>query len=137
MPSEIFSLSRGEVNILRNAGGRVTPDTFRSLSIMGTLMPIGLVVVMHHSDCGGLNTTDQEVREKLQERAPEHKHEVEGTWFGTFRDVGLEESVKVDVQAVREWVFLPKEAKVVGYMFEVETGRVREVIGLGAEEARL
>jgi carbonic anhydrase len=137
MPSEIFSLSLGEVSILRNAGGRVTADTFRSLSVMGTLSPIGLVVVMHHSDCGGLNTTDQEVREKLQERAPAHKHEVGDAWFGTFRDLGLEESVRVDVQAVREWAFLPKEAKVVGYVFEVETGKVREVVGLGEGEVRL
>ena len=43
--------------------------------------------------------------------------------------VGLEESIRQDVAAIREWPFLPEYTKVVGYAFEVETGRVREVVG--------
>ena len=47
----------------------------------------------------------------------------------TVCSIGLEESVRQDVGAIRAWPFLPEYAKVVGYAFEVESGRVREVVG--------
>ena len=43
--------------------------------------------------------------------------------------LGLEESIRQDVDAIKAWPFLPAQAKVVGYAFEVENGRVREVVG--------
>lgn len=46
------------------------------------------------------------------------------------RSLGLDESIRQDVAAIKAWPFLPTQAKVVGYAFEVETGRVREVVGL-------
>jgi hypothetical protein len=44
--------------------------------------------------------------------------------------LGLDESIRQDVDTIKAWPFLPAQAKVVGYAFEVETGRVREVVGL-------
>lgn len=91
-------------------------------------------------------TTDNEVREKISKRAPEHAGTVKDKWFGTFRQwafaivevdvvlilcsLGLEESIRQDVATIKAWPFLPTQTKVVGYAFEVETGRVREVVGL-------
>jgi carbonic anhydrase len=80
---------------------------------MGSIGPIGLIVVMHHTgqylqkvekggaanfggDCGGLFTTDDEVREKISKRAPEHAGTVKGKWFGTFRQWAFA-IVEVDV----------------------------------------
>ncbi|KAH7379053.1 carbonic anhydrase [Cadophora sp. MPI-SDFR-AT-0126] len=126
-PNEFLGLKHGEAQVIRNAGGRAM-DAFRSLQVMGTIIPISLVVVVHHSDCGGLNTTDDEVRSKLSKRAPTHAHEVQDTVFGTFRDIGLDESIRQDVETIKNWAFLPQEAKVLGYAFDIETGIVREVI---------
>jgi len=50
LPEEIFGLKKGEVNILRNGGGRaLESDVFRSLSVMSTIAPIGTFIVLHHT----------------------------------------------------------------------------------------
>lgn len=88
-PAEIFQLKKGEANIVRVAGGRVVnekSDIFRSLSIMSSIAPIGTLIVLHHTDCGGLLRTDEEVKRILGERNPKHKHDVENVVFGTFRE---------------------------------------------------
>ncbi|KAH7230767.1 carbonic anhydrase [Fusarium solani] len=126
-PNEYFGLKLGEALVIRNAGGRAT-DAFRSLEVMGTISPIGLIVVVHHTDCGGLFTTEDEIRSKLSNRAPTHASAIKDKWFGTFRDVGLDESIRQDVEEIRQWPFLPAEARVVGYALDIETGVVREVV---------
>ncbi|KAF4310049.1 hypothetical protein GTA08_BOTSDO01975 [Botryosphaeria dothidea] len=125
--SEFLSLRPREANIIRNAGGRVDADVFRSLEIMGTILPIGQIVVIHHSDCGGVYTTDDEVREKLSTRAPAHAHEIKDKVFLTFRHLGTEDSVIEDVEDLGAWPFLPKGAKVSGYVYDLDTGLLKEV----------
>ncbi|KAH7420211.1 carbonic anhydrase, partial [Cadophora sp. MPI-SDFR-AT-0126] len=125
-PNEFLGLKRGEAVVIRNAGGRAM-DAFRTLQVMGTFAPISLIVVIHHSDCGGLNTTDDEVRSKLSKRAPTHAYEIQESVFGTFKDIGLDESIRQDVETIKTWPFLPQQARVLGYAFEIETGIVREV----------
>ncbi|KAL2825851.1 carbonic anhydrase [Aspergillus pseudoustus] len=83
-PEEFLGLRRGEALVVRNAGGRAA-DALRSLEVMGTIGAIDLIVVVHHSDCGGLFTTDDEVRAKLCERSPAHASKVKDKWFGTFQ----------------------------------------------------
>lgn len=87
-PGEIFQLKKGEVNILRYAGGKVLDeksDVFRSLSIMSTIAPVGTFIVLQHTDCGGLFRTDEEIKRILGERSPEHKHDIEDVVYGTFK----------------------------------------------------
>ncbi|KAH7183927.1 carbonic anhydrase, partial [Fusarium oxysporum] len=99
----------------------------RSLEVMGSIAPIGLIVVVHHTDCGGMFTTEEEIRSKLSDRAPAHAASIKDKWFGTFGDVGVDESVRQDVEEIRRWSFLPAETQVVGYALDIETGVMREV----------
>ncbi|EWZ28090.1 hypothetical protein FOPG_17884 [Fusarium oxysporum f. sp. conglutinans race 2 54008] len=125
-PRDYFGLKFGEALVIRNAGGRAV-DAFRSLEVMGSIAPIGLIVVVHHTDCGGMFTTEEEIRSKLSDRAPAHAASIKDKWFGTFRDVGVDESVRQDVEEIRRWSFLPAETQVVGYALDIETGVMREV----------
>ncbi|KAF1962493.1 carbonic anhydrase [Byssothecium circinans] len=127
-PAEFLQLKKGEAVVFRVAGGRVQEQVLRGMEIIGTLAPIGLVVVIHHSDCGGLFRTDEEVSDILAQRFPEHAHEVEGKSFGTFKHLGLEGSIREDVEKVKGWAFLPKFAEVKGYAFITETGELKEVV---------
>ncbi|KAH7002952.1 carbonic anhydrase [Fusarium venenatum] len=126
-PRDYFGLKFGEALIIRNAGGRAV-DAFRSLEVMGTIGPIDLIVVVHHTDCGAVFTTEEEVRSKLSHRAPAHADSIKDKWFGTFRDVGIDDSIRQDVQEIRKWSFLPEKAQVVGYALDIETGAMREVV---------
>ncbi|KAI8401530.1 hypothetical protein FOFC_18399 [Fusarium oxysporum] len=84
-PRDYFGLKFGEALVIRNAGGRAV-DAFRSLEVMGSIAPIGLIVVVHHTDCGGMFTTEEEIRSKLSDRAPAHAASIKDKWFGTFRE---------------------------------------------------
>ncbi|KAF5671422.1 carbonic anhydrase [Fusarium heterosporum] len=125
-PRDYFGLQLGEALVIRNAGGRAV-DAFRSLEVMGSIAPIGLIVVVHHTDCGGMFITEEEIRSHLSERAPAHAASIKDKWFGTFRDIGVDESVRHDVEEIRGWSFLPVETQVVGYALDIETGIMREV----------
>ncbi|GIZ40397.1 hypothetical protein CKM354_000373500 [Cercospora kikuchii] len=127
-PAEFLRLKKGEANIIRVAGGRVQEQVLRSLEIMGTIAPIGLVMVIHHSDCGGMNTTDDEIRARLSARVPDHAYEVRDKIFGTFGHIGLENCIREDVERIKAWPFLPNFAKVVGYALDDETGELRQVV---------
>ncbi|KAF2646853.1 carbonic anhydrase [Massarina eburnea CBS 473.64] len=127
-PADFLGLIKGEAGVIRVAGGRVEGQVLRGLEIMGSIAPIGLVVVMHHSDCGGLYRTDEDVGMILAERNPGHVHVVEGKVFGTFGKLGLEGSIVDDVEKIKAWPFLPKFAAVKGYAFITETGELKEVI---------
>ncbi|CAJ0544067.1 Ff.00g040660.m01.CDS01 [Fusarium sp. VM40] len=126
-PRDYFGLRFGEALVIRNAGGRAV-DAFRSLEVMGTIGPIDLIVVVHHTDCGALFTTEEEIRSKLSQRAPAHAASIKEKWFGTFRDVGVDESIRQDMEEIRRWPFLPAKAEVVGYALDIETGAMRKVV---------
>ncbi|KAI9172721.1 Carbon disulfide hydrolase [Paramyrothecium foliicola] len=125
-PTQFFGLKPLEAIVIRNAGGRAT-DAFRSISVMGTIAPMALIIVVHHTDCGGLFTTDDEVRAKLVDRAPDHAFSIRDSKFGTFKSIGLEESIRHDVEEIRSWPFLATETRVVGYALDLETGALRQV----------
>ncbi|KAH7171576.1 carbonic anhydrase [Fusarium sp. MPI-SDFR-AT-0072] len=114
-PCDYFGLRFGEALVIRNAGGRAV-DAFRSLEVVGTIAPIGLIVVVHHTDCGAMFTTEEVIRSKLSHRAPADAASIKDKWFGTFRERNQEMGF-----------FLPAEAQVVGYALDIETGAMREV----------
>ena len=112
-PAKFLGLDEGDAHVIRNAGGLVTDDALRSLVISHNLLGTEEVFVIGHTDCGMLTFTDDEVQEKL------------GTdmEFHAFSD--LDEAVKKSVGRVRESK-LTADA-VHGYVYECESGRLREV----------
>ena len=120
-PARALGFHEGDAHVIRNAGGVVTDDVIRSLSISQHELGTEEIVLMHHTSCGLLTFTDEQfaqARELDSGRRP--------PWPArTFAD--LEEDVRDSVRRVLESPFIPRRDSVRGFVYEVESGLVREV----------
>lgn len=123
-PARALGLSHGDAHVLRNAGGRVTPDVLRSITLSTHLLGTREIMVVHHTRCGLQAPDDDQVRGQLRELLGE---DVPDLPIESFSD--LDDSVRKDVRRVRSWRYLPADAVVRGFVYAVETGRLREVDG--------
>lgn len=119
-PARVLGLEEGDAHVIRNAGGRAA-DAVRSLVISQQLLGTREVVVIHHTDCGMLTFTDEQLRRKLHDDLGAETDEP----FLAFRD--LEQSVRDDVGAIRASRLLLKGIPVTGFIYDVRTGRLRKV----------
>ncbi len=118
----IFGLDSGEAHILRNAGGLVTDDVLRSLVLSQQLLQTREVIVMHHTGCGLHHLDEPALRARIAaETGQEPPYE-----FGAFHDV--DEAVRQAIARVRAHPFLVYRDRVRGFVYEVESGRLREVV---------
>ena len=117
---KILGLQEGEAHVIRNAGGVVTDDAIRSLTISQRLLGTEEIVLIHHTDCGMLTFSDDDVRRQIQEdtgiRPP----------FALEAFEDLEEDVHQSVARIQASPFLRSD-NVRGFVYEVDTGRLREV----------
>ena len=121
VPTRILGLEEGDAHVIRNAGGVVTDDAIRSLAISQRLLGTEEIVLIHHTDCGMLTFTDDEFKHAIQEDTG-----VKPAWAAeAFPD--LEEDVRQSIARVLASPFIPHKEAVRGFVFEVETGRLREV----------
>ncbi|MGI8687681.1 MAG: beta-class carbonic anhydrase [Thermomicrobiales bacterium] len=123
-PAKFLSLEEGDTHIahiIRNAGGRAA-DAIRSLVISQQLLGTRAIAVIHHTDCGMLTFTEEQLHQKLHDDLHVHA-EIE---FLPFTDV--EQSVRDDVDALRTSPLLLPDVPVRGYVYDVHTGRLREVL---------
>lgn len=118
-PARALGLEEGEAHVIRNAGGRAA-DALRSLIISQQLLGTREIVVVHHTDCGMLTFTDPDLRQKVKTELGQDADFP----FHSFSD--LEQSVRDDVAALRTSPFLLRVA-VGGFVYDVKTGRLREV----------
>jgi carbonic anhydrase len=122
-----LGLGDGEAHVLRNAGGIVTDDTIRSLAISQRRLGTREVMLIHHTDCGMEKITDDGFRKELEEAAgaaPEFP-------IGAFAD--LDAAVRESIERVRRSPFLLHRETVRGFVYDVDTHRLREV---GVENRR-
>ena len=117
-----LGLALGDAHILRNAGGRVTEDMIRSLVISQQQMGTREIVVLHHTDCGAQTFQNEEFQEHLK---TELGVDVSGQDFLPFQDV--EESVREDMQLLRECPLIPDDVVISGAVYDVDTGSMRKV----------
>jgi carbonic anhydrase len=120
-PKQALGLDDGDAHVIRNAGGGVTDDAIRSLAISQHLLGTEEIILIQHTDCGMQKVTDDELAELLEE----HAGESPPFEIGSFQD--LEQNLRDSLQALRDSPFLLKTDAVRGYVYEVETGRLREV----------
>jgi carbonic anhydrase len=120
-PGEILGLAAGDAHVIRNAGGVVTDDAIRSLSISQHMLGTEEVVLIQHTDCGLLKTTDEEFAERLEREAGESP----GWRAHAFDD--LDRSVREGVERIQTSPFIPRTDSVRGFVYDVETGDLREV----------
>ncbi|GAA4726070.1 carbonic anhydrase [Modestobacter marinus] len=116
----MLGLAIGDAHVIRNAGGVVTEDTLRSLTISQHVLGTRAVVLVHHTDCGLNKATDQEVAD-LVERTTGHRP----PWVArTFTDVDAD--VRESMRLVRETPYL-LSTEVRGTVYDVASGRLREI----------
>src|SRR5881397_1842717 len=120
---QALGLKTGEAHIIRNAGGIVTEDALRSLIISHELLGTQEFIIINHTECGMLTFKDEDLRSKLQKQTGTAA--VAPTAFHAFSN--LEENVRQQIQKVKSHPWVPKQISVRGFVYDVKTGRLREV----------
>jgi carbonic anhydrase len=116
----LLGLREGEAHVIRNAGGVITDDEIRSLSISQRLLGTEEIILIHHTDCGMMSFTDADFKRSLLDETG-----VEPEWaVETFGD--LDENVRESIARILASPFVPRK-NVRGFVYQVEDGRLREV----------
>ena len=121
IPTRVLGLEEGDAHVIRNAGGVVTDDEIRSLSISQRLLGTREIVLIHHTDCGMLTFTDDEFKRSVQKETG-----IKPEWAAEAFD-DLDEDVRQSIARIQASPFIPHKDSVRGFVYEVETGRLREV----------
>jgi carbonic anhydrase len=117
-----LGLSEGDAHVIRNAGGVVTDDEIRSLAISQRLLGTQEIILIHHTDCGMLTFTDDEFKHAIEQETG-----IKPEWAAeSFSD--LEADVRQSIARIEASPFIPRKDSVRGFVYEVETGRLREVV---------
>jgi carbonic anhydrase len=117
----MLGLSEGDAHVIRNAGGVVTDDEIRSLAISQRLLGTEEIILIHHTDCGMLTFTDDEFK-----AAVEKDTGIRPEWaVEAFGD--LEGDVRQSIARIKASPFIPNKDSVRGFVYEVESGKLREV----------
>jgi carbonic anhydrase len=118
---KILGLEEGDAHVIRNAGGVITDDEIRSLTISQRLLGTREVVLIHHTDCGMLTFSDDELKAQIHEEVGVKPH------FSMESFSNLEEDVRQSIARIKASPFVPHKESVRGFIYEVETGRLQEV----------
>jgi carbonic anhydrase len=117
----MLGLDIGDAHVIRNAGGVITEDTIRSLTISQHVLGTREIVLVHHSECG-LEATDEQAFADQVEQATGHRP----PWpVRAFTDVDAD--VRESMRLIRESPYLLSH-EVRGTVYDVTTGRLREVV---------
>jgi carbonic anhydrase len=117
----ILGLEAGDAHLIRNAGGVATDDVIRSLTISQRKLGTREVILVHHTDCGMLTFTEDELRNELLQETG-----VKPPWSAeTFTD--LDADVRSSMQRIRTSPYIPHRDRVRGFVYDVDTGVLREV----------
>ena len=120
-PAKVLGLDEGDAHVIRNAGGVVSEDAVRSLVISQRLLGTEEIVLIHHTDCGMLTFDDNSVKDQIEADTglrPSFALEA-------FPDVDAD--VRQSIARIQANPFIPKKDQVRGFVYEVETGKLREV----------
>jgi carbonic anhydrase len=120
-PYGVLGLSEGDAHIIRNAGGVVTDDAIRSLTISQRLLGTREIILIHHTDCGMLTFNDDDVKAAIEKdtglRPP----------FALEAFSDLDEDVRQSIRRIQASPFILNKESVRGFVYDVRTGQLREV----------
>ncbi|WP_405147851.1 carbonic anhydrase [Sphaerisporangium sp. NBC_01403] len=117
----LLGLSEGDAHVIRNAGGVVTADERRSLAISQRLLDTREIILIHHTDCGMITFTDDGFKSAIEAETG-----IKPDWSAeAFTDP--DEDVVQSIGRIKADPFIPHRESVRGFVYEVETGRLREV----------
>jgi carbonic anhydrase len=117
----ILGLRPGEANVIRNAGGVITDQEIRSLAVSQRLLGTREIILIHHTDCPLLNITDEMFKKQIQSEAG-----MRPSWsVESFRDLAAD--LRRSIARIKFSTFLTNRDAVRGFIYDVTTGRLREV----------
>jgi carbonic anhydrase len=117
----MLGLAEGDAHVIRNAGGVVTDDEIRSLAISQRLLGTQEIILIHHTDCGMLTFTDDAFKADIESDTG-----IRPNWAAeAFPD--LDGDVRQSIARIKASPFVPNKDSVRGFVYEVESGRLREV----------
>jgi carbonic anhydrase len=118
----VLGLQEGEAHVIRNAGGVITEDEIRSLAISQRLLGTEEIILIHHTDCGMLTFTDDAFKQSIADEVG-----IKPGWAAeAFSD--LETDVRQSIARIKASPFVPKTDAVRGFVFDVATGQLNEVV---------
>ena len=118
----ILGIKEGDAHVIRNAGGVITDDAIRSLAISQRLLGTHEIILIHHSDCGMLTFTDDQFKDDIQNETG-----IKPAWAAeAFRD--LDTDVLQSIARIKASPFVPHTDEVRGFVFDVNNGRLTEVV---------
>ena len=117
----LLGLQEGDAHVIRNAGGVITDDEIRSLAISQRLLGTEEIMLIHHTDCGMLTFKDDDFRRQVQDDTG-----IKPEWAAEAFD-DLDDDVRQSIARIEASPFIPKKDQVRGFVYEVESGRLREV----------
>jgi carbonic anhydrase len=118
-----LGLRTADAHIIRNAGGIVTDDSLRSLLVSHYLLGTEEFMVINHTDCGLMRTTEQDLRARIENSTGTAA--IAPARFYAFQD--LDENVRQQLQKLRTHPWIPKKIALRGFVYDVVTGRLREI----------
>jgi carbonic anhydrase len=120
--NDLLGLKVGEAHIIRNAGGIVTDDVLRSLIISHELLGTERIIIINHTECGMATFKDEDLQKRISEK---YKSDSSDIKFHSFGDI--EENVKNQIKKIRSSPFLSDITSVLGFIYDVRSGKIREV----------
>ena len=120
-PVRALGLAVGDVHVLRNAGGAVTDDVIRSLTLSQRLQGTNEIILIHHSDCGMLKFEEDELQATIAAEAGVRPPFT----LGAFPDVDAD--VRESIARIKASPFIPNKEEVRGFVYDDATGHLREV----------
>jgi carbonic anhydrase len=117
----LLGLEEGQAHVIRNAGGVVTEDVIRSLAISQRLLGTSEVILVHHTDCGMLTFTDDQVKADIEADTGLRPH------FALEAFSDLERDVRQSIARIKHSPFVLNKDSVRGFIFDVTTGKLQEV----------
>jgi carbonic anhydrase len=122
-PLKMLGLQKGDAKIMRNAGGRVTDDVLRTLVLATHLLGVDRVLVVEHTDCKMASATSEEVHRSIFEASGVDTRSLH------FRLMDDQlEALSEDVQKIRSSPYLPKRVEVGGFLYDVHSGRLQQLV---------
>jgi carbonic anhydrase len=120
-PYGLLGLQEGDAHVIRNAGGVITDDEIRSLTISQRLLGTEEIILIHHTDCGMLTFTDDAFRRSVQDDTG-----IKPEWAAeSFSD--LDEDVRQSIARIKTSPFIPHKDSIRGFVYDVRTGHLRDV----------
>jgi carbonic anhydrase len=117
----LLGLEEGQAHVIRNAGGVVTEDVIRSLAISQHLLGTSEIVLVHHTDCGMLTFTDDEVKADIETATGLRPH------FALEAFTDLENDIRQSIARIKHSPFVLHKDSVRGFVYDVRTGALQEV----------